>query len=132
MTEQEKWLSELTCGNEVAVRDRPVGGFMGWELGWRVYTIYNITPKRSRFDLMHAGGVPAVSMTSRSISDMHPVTEEIRESIRQDTRYIRARNKAEMIHSVLGKALAGCKHTDWTGATLTLESLLEFLKNNGW
>jgi len=126
MTEREQWFSGLKCGNEVAVRDRRIGGFMGRELGWRVYTVHNITPKRSRFDLTHAGGAPAVSMAGVNICDMHPVTEEIRESIRQDTRRIQARRKAEMTYSAMEKALSGGR-TDWTGAISALDALSEFL-----
>jgi len=54
---RDKWLNTLKAGDRVVVRTRRVDGAFSAPTGPVLYTIKNITAKRTRFDLFHSSNV---------------------------------------------------------------------------
>jgi len=128
MTEHEQWVNKLKCGDRVAVKNRSIVGLMGSDMGWRLYSITRITPKRTRFELTpRTTKLPTISLTSNAIQ---PITSEILDSIAGDTNRIRARNKATEVLYGLTEIFRSSSTFDWTRAETQLDALRAFLDSH--
>jgi len=98
--ESQEFIDSLKVGDLVAVRNRRLDAF-GKDLGYVIYKVMYITPKRTRFDIWAEGWNTRTAdkrgFITGTYSRMMPVTDEIRASIDVDTQRIKASRRVDVV-----------------------------------
>jgi hypothetical protein len=97
-----EFLDNLKPGDLVVIRNRRLDTW-GRRTGPVVYRVQNITPKRSRFDLLSSTGTE-LKLSGRGYDGpaaMEPYEPKVLDEIERDNKFLRAKNRAWKMHEQL-------------------------------